>query len=37
LLRDSFGGYGPGLAIASLVTALGGISLFIGSRAFRPT
>jgi MFS family permease len=37
LLRDSFGGYGPGLAIASLVTALGGFSLFIGSRAFRPT
>lgn len=37
LLRDSFGGYGPGLAIASLVTALGGVSLFIGSRAFRPT
>lgn len=36
LLRDSFGGYGPGLAIASLVTALGGFSLFIGSRAFRP-
>lgn len=37
LLRDSFDGYGPGLAIASLVTALGGFSLFIGSRAFRPT
>ena len=37
LLRDSFAGYGPGLAIASLVTALGGFSLFIGSRAFRPT
>ncbi len=36
LLRDSFGGYGPGLAIASLVTALGGFSLFIGSRALRP-
>ena len=27
-LRDSFGGYGPGLMIASLVTALGGFSLF---------
>ena len=31
-LRDSFGGYGPGLMIASLLTALGGVSLFIGSR-----
>ena len=35
-LRDSFGGYGPGLLIAALLTALGGLSLFIGSRAFRP-
>jgi MFS family permease len=34
-LRDSFGGYGPGLLIAALVTALGGASLFIGSLAFR--
>ena len=34
-LRDFFGGYGPGLMIASLVTAIGGLSLFIGSRAFR--
>ena len=34
-LHDSFGGYGPGLMVASLVTALGGFSLFIGSRAFR--
>jgi MFS family permease len=36
VLRDSFGGYGPGLMIASLMTALGGLSLFIGSRAVRP-
>jgi predicted MFS family arabinose efflux permease len=36
VLRDSFGGYGPGLMIASLMTALGGFSLFIGSRAVRP-
>ncbi|MGZ5911289.1 MAG: MFS transporter [Reyranella sp.] len=35
LLRDSFGGYGPGLLIAALVTALGGASLFVGSRALR--
>jgi predicted MFS family arabinose efflux permease len=34
-LRDSFGGYGPGLLIAALVTVLGGASLFIGSLAFR--
>jgi predicted MFS family arabinose efflux permease len=34
-MRDFFGGYGPGLMIASLVTAIGGLSLFIGSRAFR--
>lgn len=34
-LRDSFGGYGPGLAIASLVTALGGASLFVGGRRTR--
>ena len=31
-LRDSFGGYGPGLMIAALVTALGGLSLFVGGR-----
>ena len=36
ILRDSFGGYGPGLMIASLMTALGGLSLLIGSRAVRP-
>ena len=36
VLRDSFGGYGPGLMIASLMTALGGLSLLIGSRAVRP-
>ena len=36
VLRDSFGGYGPGLMIAALMTALGGFSLFIGSRAVRP-
>ena len=35
LLRDSFGGYGPGLAIASLLTAAGGISLFIGPQVSR--
>jgi MFS family permease len=34
-LRDFFDGYGPGLMIAALVTALGGFSLFIGSRVFR--
>jgi MFS family permease len=32
LLRDSFGSYGPGLMIAALVTALGGVSLFVGGR-----
>jgi predicted MFS family arabinose efflux permease len=31
-LRDSFGGYGPGLAIASLLTAAGGLSLIVGGR-----
>ena len=36
ILRDSFGGYGPGLMIASLMTALGCLSLLIGSRAVRP-
>lgn len=32
-LHDSFGGYGPGLAIASAATALGGISLLLGARS----
>ena len=31
-LRDCFGGYGPGLMIAALVTALGGLNLFVGGR-----
>jgi cyanate permease len=32
-LRDSFGGYGPGLVIASLLTAAGGMTLFVGGRS----
>ncbi|CAN5913637.1 MFS transporter [soil metagenome] len=41
-LRDAFGGYGPGLALASLCTATGGLVLFVGGqvssrRAVTPT
>lgn len=32
LLRDGFGGYGPGLAIAALATLAGGLALLAGSR-----
>lgn len=32
LLRDGFGGYGPGLAIAALATLAGGLALLAGGR-----
>jgi cyanate permease len=32
MLRDSFGGYRPGLAIASAVTLVAGLVLFFGGR-----
>jgi MFS family permease len=35
VLRDSFGGYGPGLAIASAVTLTGCLILFTGGRLAR--
>lgn len=34
-LRDGFGGYGPGFAIAAVVTLVGCASLFIGGRRGR--
>lgn len=33
LLRDAFGGYGPGLALAALATLAGGAALLFGDRA----
>jgi cyanate permease len=35
LLRDEFGGYGPGFLIAAAVTMAGCASLFLGGRATR--
>jgi predicted MFS family arabinose efflux permease len=35
LLRDGFGGYGPGFLIAAAMTAAGCASLFLGGRATR--
>ncbi|MBX9700939.1 MAG: MFS transporter [Acetobacteraceae bacterium] len=35
VLRDAFGGYGPGLAIAALATFAGAASLLLGGRAGR--
>jgi hypothetical protein len=33
LLRDGFGGYGPGLALAALATLAGSMVLLLGGRA----
>ena len=35
-MRDAFGGYGPGMAIAAGVTLLGALCLFAGGRWGRP-